>query len=196
MAKSNVHEDFDFDVTDVWTVDKETHKDFSSVAKKIGNVKSGLYHGTSYSNAGGIMADGVNVDSKARTGQMFGQGFYLASHSSKAVQYASDNFTKDEGDGIVFMIDAALGKTDEMKYGRPVNDEGNNDYRWSEEEQNKRKQLIKAGKPADTRWHLTSDSVTAKAGMTLDYDEYVVKDPSQLKITHIMRVKKRPKVAK
>jgi hypothetical protein len=51
----------------------------------------------------------------------------------------------------------------------------------------------KTGKELQDKWHYDHDSVTAKAGQSLDYDEFVVKDPSQLQIKKIVIVKKTPK---
>jgi hypothetical protein len=193
MNKTAVHDDFDYDVLEVYEIDKEPHKDFENTEKRINNVFKNVYHGTSFSNAGGILADGINTDSKARTGQMFGQGFYLASASSKAVQYASDNFSKNEGEGVVFLLDASMGKTTEMKYGRPANDDISR-VEWKDEIKKKKEEYEKnTGKTTNTYWHLEHDSVIAKAGMSLDHDEYVVKDSSQLRIKRIVHVKKKPK---
>lgn len=192
MAQTNFHDDFDYDVVGVWEVDKEPHKDFAATSKKIGNVKTGLYHGTTFASAGGILTDGVKLG-KERTGAMFGEGFYLASASSKAAQYASDKFSHEEGEGIVLMLDAALGQTTEMKYGRPGRDEMK--YTMQDEAGEKLRQEYKkkTGKNLTSKWHANYDSVTAKAGMALDYDEYVVKDPSQIQVKRIIHIRKKPK---
>jgi hypothetical protein len=193
MNKTAVHDDFDFEIVEAYEVDKEPHKDFSEVEKKINNVLRGVYHGTSFSNAAGIMADGVNTHSKSRTGQMFGEGFYIASASSKAVQYASDNFSKDEGEGVVFVLDVSLGKTSEMKYGRPVNDDLERNSWQDGITEMKEEYKKRTGVETNTRWHLDYDSVTAKAGQSLDHDEYVVKDGTQIQIKRIIHVRKKPK---
>jgi len=193
MKKTAFHEEFDFEVSAVYNIDKEPHKDFAKTSKKLGNVLEGVYHGTSYANAAGILSDGVRVDTEERTGSMFGRGFYLASASSKAAQYAGEKFSQHDGDGVVFMLNVALGKSKEMKYGRPEGD--NLKYRMLSPEE---KQMVedykkKTGKDLDDKWHYEHDSVTAKAGQALDYDEFVVKDPSQLQIKKIVIVKKTPK---
>lgn len=195
MNKTSFHDDFDFEIVNAWEVDKEPHKDFPKVEQKINHVIKGVYHGTTFANAGGILTDGVQVGAAERTGAMFGQGFYIASASSKAAQYASDNFSHEEGEGIVFVLDVALGNTQEMKFGRPSYDEMK--YRSFTEQEKKAMEDYKkrTGKPLTTKWHLNHDSVTAKAGMSLDYDEYVVKDGSQIQVKRIVHIRKKPKGA-
>jgi hypothetical protein len=189
MAATTVHEDFTFEVISAYRVDKQIHKDYHQVVKDLGNVKHGLYHGTSMANAAGILASGINDEAKSRTGQMFGAGFYLAASASKAAQYASDNFSKS-GYGVVFKMDVALGKAAEWKYGRPEGD----DFSSAEEED--REKIEKYAKEKDLkdrdvpRWHLTHDSVHAKKGLALNYDEVVVKSGQQINITEIIVIHK------
>lgn len=191
MKAATTHDDFTFEVVDAYTVDQQIHKDYPKKAKDIGNIKHGLYHGTSMANAAGILATGINTKGESRTGQMFGNGFYLASSASKAAQYASDNFSKS-GYGIVFKMDVALGKMAEWKYGRPEHDDMM--YNRDEETHKKIKQYAKKeGFERNyevPRWHLTHDSVWAKKGLALQHDEYVVKDGQQINITEMIIVHK------
>ena len=194
MAATTVHDDFTFEVVMAYRVDKQIHKDYHKVAKDLGNVKSGLYHGTSMANAAGILASGINDDADSRTGQMFGAGFYLASSASKAAQYASDNFSKS-GLGVVFKMDVALGKSAAWKYGRP---EGDDFHQASPEDRQKmadyaKKKGLKDEKSIVPRWHLTHDSVHAKKGLALQHDEFVVKSGQQINITEIIVVHKEGK---
>jgi len=193
MKAATTHDDFTFDVVAAYTVDRQIHKDYPAKAKEIGNVKHGLYHGTSMANAAGILATGINTKAESRTGAMFGNGFYLASSASKAAQYASDNFSKS-GLGVVFKMDVALGKTAEWKYGRPEHDS----FMYNRNEDEKKK-LAKYAKENGInaydapRWHLTHDSVHAKKGLSLQHDEVVVKDGQQINITEIIIVHKEEK---
>lgn len=195
MAKTAKHEEFDFEVLDVYEIDKEPREQFAEKAKQIGNVKS-LYHGTSYSGAGGILSTGIQIGEEHRTGAMFGQGFYMASDSSKAAQYAGENFSQNEGEGVVLMLQAALGKTKEMKYGQPQHDEVRFRQLSPEEQKMKDDYEKSTGKKLENLWHYDHDSVTARAGTSLMYDEYVVKDASQVQVTKVVIVKKTPKVKK
>jgi hypothetical protein len=190
MRAASTHDDFTFDVVGAYRVDRPIHKDYPEAAKGMGNVKHGLYHGTSLANAAGILASGFNMKAESRTGQMFGAGTYLASSASKAAQYASDNFSKS-GLGIVFKMDAALGKTAEWKYGRPEHDE----YYRAVDQEAFQKHAKKTGVDPDdvAGWHMTHDSVHAKKGLALEHDEMVVKNPSQINITEIIVVRKEEK---
>lgn len=188
LQATAVHDDFTFDVLGVYNLSRDIHKDFSTTAKQLGNIQKNLYHGTSLNNAAGILASGVNVDATSRTGQMFGNGFYLATSSSKAAQYASDTFSH-EGLGIIFRMDAALGKKAEWKYGRPMDDDAmyNRDHKVAKEIQ---KLAKKKGVFQIPVWHLDHDSVHAKKGMALQHDEYVVKNGNQIKINQVILIRK------
>ena len=191
MAATTVHDDFSFEVVAAYRVDKQIHKDYHKQAKDINHVKHGLYHGTSMANAAGIIATGINVAAKSRTGQMFGNGFYLASSASKAAQYASDNFSKS-GLGIVFKMDVALGNVKEMKYGRSENDKDpENEDEYSAIE--KRAKELGLSPREIPLWHLTHDSVHAKKGLSLNHDEFVIKDGQQININEIIVVHKTEK---
>lgn len=197
METTTVHDDFTFDIVSAYRVDKQIHKDYHTMAKDLGNIKHGLYHGTSMANAAGILASGIDTEADSRTGQMFGAGFYLASSASKAAQYASDNFSKS-GLGVVFKMDVALGKAAEWKYGRPNKDEY---YRASNEDRKKIEKYVKekglkgrSDRHLDIpRWHLTHDSVHAKKGLALQHDEFVVKSGQQINITEIIIIHKEEK---
>lgn len=192
MAKTAKHEEFDFEVLESYDIDKDPNEKFEATSKEIGNVKS-LYHGTSYSGAGGILSTGIQISDEHRTGAMFGQGFYMASDSSKAAQYAGENFSQHEGEGVVLMLNAALGKTKEMKYGQPQHDELSFRNLSPEEKTMQEEYEKKTGKKMKNLWHYDHDSVTARAGTSLMYDEYVVKDPSQVQVQKIVIIKKKPK---
>jgi hypothetical protein len=194
MKSATTHDDFTFEVVAAYNIDKQVHKDFAKKAKEIGNIKHGLYHGTSMSNAAGILATGINTKGDSRTGAMFGNGFYLASSASKAAQYASDDFSKS-GYGVVFKMDVALGKAAEWKYGRPERD----DFMRNHDEKTQKALKDYAEKEGFERtyevprWHLTHDSVHAKKGLALLHDEYVVKAGSQIDIKEIIIVHKEEK---
>jgi hypothetical protein len=194
MEKTTVHDDFTFEVVAAYRVDKQIHDEFPQKAKELGNIKRGVYHGTSLANAAGILANGIDTESESRTGQMFGAGFYLAASASKAAQYASDNFSKS-GFGVVFKMDVALGKTKEWKYGRPEKDS----FSYADQEDRKKVQKYHKEKglkndPYDIPlWHLSHDSIHAKKGLALQHDEFVVKSGQQINITEIILVHKEPK---
>ena len=191
MAETTVHDDFTFEVVAAYRVDKQIHDEFPKKAKELGNIKRGVYHGTSLANAAGILAKGINTEAESRTGQMFGAGFYLAASASKAAQYASDNFSKT-GFGVVFKMDVALGKNSEWKYGRPRSDSyysANEDDRKQIEQYHKKNKL-KIRDYDVPLWHLTHDSIHARKGLALQHDEFVVKSGQQVNITEIILVHK------
>jgi hypothetical protein len=192
LAAGATHDEFTFEVIDAYKISRQIHKDYDKTSGRIGNIRKGVYHGTSVSNAAGLLATGVNIGGEHRTGAMFGTGFYLAESSSKAAQYASDNFSH-EGLGIIFKIDVALGKNQEWKYGRPHKDEYPKDINVAKAREKYAKESGFESKSDVPVWHLTHDSVTAKAGMALKFDEFVVKNGNQIKIDTVILIKKEKK---
>lgn len=193
LQAGSTHDEFTFEVVDAYNIDRPIHKDYQVIAGKLGNVKHNLYHGTSLSNAAGILATGINTAAFSRTGQMFGAGFYLAESSSKAAQYASDNFSH-AGFGVIFKMDAVLGKTADWKYGRPESD-----YFYKIKDPKIREKLMKLSEKTGIdasdlpAWHLRYDSVTAHKGMALRHDEVVIKNGNQINITKVILIRKRLK---
>lgn len=194
MAATTVHDDFTFEVVAAYRVDKQIHEHYHKKAEELGNIKRGVYHGTSLANAAGILAKGIDTESDSRTGQMFGAGFYLAASASKAAQYASDNFSKS-GFGVVFKMDVALGKNAVWKYGRPEKDQ----LEYADQESQKKVQEYHKSNKLKKRpyevpvWHTTHDSIHAKKGLALQHDEFVVKSGQQVNITEIILVHKEKK---
>jgi len=95
---------------------------------------------------------------------------------------------------VVFKLDAALGKSAEWKYGRPEQD---NMMRAPDDVRKKLDEYAKKEGFKNSydvpRWHLTHDSIQAKKGLALQFDETVVRSGQQINITEIIIVHKEAK---
>lgn len=76
------------------------------------------YHGTSYRSSQLIVGKSgqFKVTRQVNAGRMLGDGVYLASESSKSVQYASRSYGRNNASGVLFICEASLGKVKASKY--------------------------------------------------------------------------------
>lgn len=98
-------------------------EDFQAIDKARNNTGF-YYHGTSYISAqkiigqsGGFKVFSSNSNAKGVrvTGRMLGDGVYLASESSKSMQYAGrGSFSRGNDRGVLFLCKASLGKVVEL----------------------------------------------------------------------------------
>ncbi len=96
-------------------------KSFDETAKKIGNVRDDLWHGTKASNLLSILKNGLIIqpqNSAHCTGRMFGNGIYTSLQSSKALNYATGFWNASGAKNqrtFMFLTEAALGKMHQPK---------------------------------------------------------------------------------
>lgn len=90
---------------------------FEEASKRIGNVRSDLWHGTKASNLLSILKNGLIIPPQSSahcTGRMFGNGIYTSLQSSKALNYATDFWNSSGAKSqrtFMFLTEVALGKT-------------------------------------------------------------------------------------
>lgn len=94
---------------------------FDEAAKRLGNVREDLWHGTKASNLLSILRGGLIIppaSSAHCTGRMFGNGIYTSLQSTKALNYATDFWNKSGAKNqrtFMFLCQAALGKIHQPK---------------------------------------------------------------------------------
>lgn len=85
---------------------------FAAAGQKYGNEMSRpTYHGTHYGAARPITSTGFIVPKTAKAGRMMGDGVYLATNSSKSVQYLGSNFGRGSDRGVLLQTRAYMGVT-------------------------------------------------------------------------------------
>lgn len=92
-------------------------KEFQQIDKERNNTGF-YYHGTSYRSSQLIVGKSgqFKVTRQVNAGRMLGDGVYLASESSKSVQYASSSYGRNNASGVLFICEASLGKVKESRY--------------------------------------------------------------------------------
>jgi poly [ADP-ribose] polymerase len=121
-------------MTRLYEVEVEAMKiRFEQGAKRIGNVRNDLWHGTKASNLLSILKNGLVIppsNAAHCTGRMFGNGIYTSLQSTKALNYATDFWNrsgKANQRTFMFPCDVALGKTYEPhSYGGQFPAKGTN----------------------------------------------------------------------
>ena len=146
-----------------------------------------LWHGTAMTNVVGILTNGLCINPiipVAITGKMFGQGLYFANVPTKSAGYLRIS----SGIGAMFLCEVALGNMYELKQSQPV--------------------VLPSGKHSvkglgrftpDTETYFNiNDDVTVPLGkiqevkddqLSLQYDEFIVYDQSQVKLKYLVLVK-------
>lgn len=144
-----------------------------------------LWHGTRLANAVGILTTGfcINPTGVLTHGKMFGNGIYFANASTKSAGYLGLN---GNGVGIMFLCEVALGNMYEKTHSEQV-------------------VTLPTGKHStkgvgtscpNTQTHIEIDDVTVPIGnlissgttSSLLYDEFVVYDPTQIKMRYAVLV--------
>lgn len=121
------HKDFTTKVHGVYRVKRiASEEKFQKINDDINN--SGFfYHGTSFDTSQKILGEsgGFKVfksKDKIKTGSMLGHGIYLASNSSKSMQYVGSGF-RSGARGVLFLCKASLGNVKESNVkGASYND--------------------------------------------------------------------------
>ena len=97
--------------------DSPMESSFQAAKKSVGGRSRTLYHGTDFTSGTLISRDQFRLK-KVKAGRMFGDGVYLAEHSSKSAQYLADRFTRHNARGVVFSCEAALGTIGYSRHGK------------------------------------------------------------------------------
>ncbi|KAG8455589.1 hypothetical protein GDO86_001694 [Hymenochirus boettgeri] len=151
-----------------------------------------LWHGSRLTNWVGILSQGLRVAPPEApvTGYMFGKGIYFADVSSKSANYC---FTShDKNVGILLLSEVALGECNELiaaDYDAQKKLKGKNSTkglgRLIADPQNSTMldgALIPMGPLKET-------GLANKDGYTLNYNEYIVYDPHQVRMKYLLQVR-------
>lgn len=160
-SHGNTHS-FKIDVKNIYSVDSMTGYDKFN-PKNVQTME--LFHGTRKENVLGIMQKGILIKPKnaAHTGSMFGNGAYFANCSTKSAQYTDDFMNYRNQDQYIFVCEVATGKIKEYDSAQPSLCAAPRGY----------------------------NSVKGCKGNHLRYDEYIVYNTNQVKITHIVEFQKK-----
>merc|ERR1719391_685984 len=175
------------EVMDVFRLNKHQESD---KFRDVGNKRL-LYHGSRISNWAGILGQGLRIAPPEApvTGYMFGKGVYFADMSSKSANYCFTNRTNNIG--LLMICEVALGKQNKLvnaDYNADKLPKGfNSVVGLGKREPAKLETMpsgvqIPLGPPKNT-------NVENKGGYTLQYNEFIVYDTSQIKMKYLAKIK-------
>ncbi|XP_041431470.1 poly(ADP-ribose) polymerase 2 S homeolog isoform X2 [Xenopus laevis] len=151
-----------------------------------------LWHGSRLTNWVGILSQGLRVAPPEApvTGYMFGKGIYFADVSSKSANYCFSS--RDKNVGVLLLSEVALGECNELLaadcdaqkkikskhstkgLGRSIPDP--------------KKSIIHEGAVVPLG-PLMDTGLTNDGGYTLNYNEYIVYDPHQVRMKYLLQVR-------
>jgi len=95
-----------YEVSGLYRVENSRYNNWAPTSD---NVQGHLYHGTDMRAVALILQNHFRVMSRAKTGRAFGDGIYFSDCGSKAAQYISGRFGRDNSEGCLFICEADMG---------------------------------------------------------------------------------------
>nr|XP_020013979.1 poly [ADP-ribose] polymerase 2 isoform X1 [Castor canadensis] len=182
------HSDYTMTLLDVFEVEKEGEKE--AFREDLHN-RMLLWHGSRLSNWVGILSQGLRIAPPEApiTGYMFGKGIYFADMSSKSANYCFASRLKNTG--LLLLSEVALGQCNELLEANPKAEgllQGKHSTKG-------------LGKMAPSPAHFVilngstvplgpaSDTgILNREGYTLNYNEFIVYNPNQVRMRYLLKV--------
>ncbi|KAE8633932.1 hypothetical protein XENTR_v10002155 [Xenopus tropicalis] len=150
-----------------------------------------LWHGSRLTNWVGILSQGLRVAPPEApvTGYMFGKGIYFADVSSKSANYCFSS--RDKNVGVLLLSEVALGESNELLAA---------DYDAQKKLKSKHSTKGLGRSIPDPKNSITHDGAVVPLGplidtgmtndsdYTLNYNEYIVYDPHQVRMKYLLQV--------
>ncbi|XP_072479132.1 poly [ADP-ribose] polymerase 2 isoform X2 [Notamacropus eugenii] len=183
------HNDYTMTLLDVFEVEKEGENE--AFRKDLPN-RMLLWHGSRLANWVGILSHGLRIAPPEApiTGYMFGKGIYFADMSSKSANYCFASRLKDVG--LLLLSEVALGECNELL-------EANPEAAGLLQGKHSTKGMGKMA-PSPSH-HVTLNGTTVplgpasdtgvlnSQGYTLNYNEFIVYDPSQVRMRYLLKIR-------
>ncbi|XP_055393185.1 poly [ADP-ribose] polymerase 2 isoform X1 [Bubalus kerabau] len=182
------HSDYTMTLLDVFEVEKEGEKE--AFREDLRN-RMLLWHGSRLSNWVGILSHGLRIAPPEApiTGYMFGKGIYFADMSSKSANYCFATRLKDTG--LLLLSEVALGQCNELLGANPEA-EGLLQGKHSTKGLGKMApspacaitlngSTVPLGPASDT-------GILNPEGYTLNYNEFIVYNPNQVRMRYLLKV--------
>ncbi|XP_034267390.1 poly [ADP-ribose] polymerase 2 isoform X2 [Pantherophis guttatus] len=149
-----------------------------------------LWHGSRLGNWAGILSQGLRVAPPEApvTGYMFGKGIYFADMSSKSANYCFA--TREKDIGFLLLSEVALGECNELL-------EANPEAEKLPVSKHSTKGLGKIAPSGRVSLHgaivpvgpAKETGISNSNGYTLNYNEFVVYDPCQVRMKYLLKVR-------
>ncbi|XP_060636115.2 poly [ADP-ribose] polymerase 2 [Anolis sagrei] len=185
------HQDYTMTLLEVFVLKKENADSDSVFCSDLPN-RMLLWHGSRLGNWAGILSQGLRVAPPEApvTGYMFGKGIYFADMSSKSANYCFA--TREKDIGLLLLSEVALGECNELL-------EANHEAEKLLVGKHSTKGLGKLA-PSPTNNVTLHGSVVPLGpaidtgvvnphGYTLNYNEFIVYDPRQVRMKYLLKVR-------
>ncbi|XP_053115010.1 poly [ADP-ribose] polymerase 2 isoform X2 [Hemicordylus capensis] len=184
------HKDYTMTLMEAFVLNKENSGPDLAFRSDLPN-RMLLWHGSRLGNWAGILSQGLRVAPPEApvTGYMFGKGIYFADMSSKSANYC---FTTREKDiGLLLLSEVALGESNELLQANPEAEK-------LLASKHSTKGLGKLAPSPANRATLhgaivpmgpaVETGVVNPQGYTLNYNEFIVYDPRQVRMKYLLKV--------
>lgn len=179
-------------IVNIYEIDKPKERQAYRKWNGLHN-KQLLWHGTRMANAVGILTTGMRINPVGvpTTGKMFGNGLYFANASTKSAGYMG---LTQRGVGMMFLCEVALGNMYERYQSEHVTKlpDGKHSTKGVGISQPNTDTHVMIGDVTVPIGKLESSS-TSTSGKSLQYDEFIVYDTSQIKMKYAVVVDYQPK---
>ncbi|XP_060112277.1 poly [ADP-ribose] polymerase 2 [Heteronotia binoei] len=179
------HKDYTMTLLEAFVLDKESSAFRSDLPNRML-----LWHGSRLGNWAGILSRGLRVAPPEApvTGYMFGKGIYFADMSSKSANYCFA--TRERDVGLLLLSEVALGECNELL-------EANPEAMNLPPNKHSTKGLGKLAPANSTTLHgaavplgpVEETGVVNPSGYTLNYNEFIVYDPQQVRMKYLLKVR-------
>ncbi|XP_040082996.1 poly [ADP-ribose] polymerase 2 [Oryx dammah] len=182
------HSDYTMTLLDVFEVEKEGEKE--AFREDLHN-RMLLWHGSRLSNWVGILSHGLRIAPPEApiTGYMFGKGIYFADMSSKSANYCFATRLKDIG--LLLLSEVALGQCNELLGANPEAEEllqGKHSTKGLGKMAPSPACAITLNGSTVPLGPASDTGILNPEGYTLNYNEFIVYNPNQVRMRYLLKV--------
>ncbi|XP_027698752.1 poly [ADP-ribose] polymerase 2 isoform X2 [Vombatus ursinus] len=183
------HNDYTMTLLDVFEVEKEGENE--AFKKDLPN-RMLLWHGSRLGNWVGILSHGLRIAPPEApiTGYMFGKGIYFADMSSKSANYCFASRLKDVG--LLLLSEVALGEYNELLEANPEAAgllQGKHSTKGMGKMAPNPSHYVTLNGTTVPLGPASNTGVLNPQGYTLNYNEFIVYDPSQVRMRYLLKIR-------
>ncbi|XP_043840434.1 poly [ADP-ribose] polymerase 2 isoform X2 [Dromiciops gliroides] len=183
------HNDYTMTLLDVFEVEKEGENE--AFRKDLPN-RMLLWHGSRLGNWVGILSHGLRVAPPEApiTGYMFGKGIYFADMSSKSANYCFASRLKDVG--LLLLSEVALGECNELLAANPEAGgllQGKHSTKGMGRMAPNPSHYVTLNGSTVPLGPASDTGILNPQGYTLNYNEFIVYDPSQVRMRYLLKIR-------
>lgn len=185
---ASTHNDYTMSILDMFSVDRQG--EVGGFLSQIHN-KTLLWHGSRLSNWVGILSQGLRVAPPEApiTGYMFGKGIYFADMSSKSANYC---FTNQRSNiGLLLLSEVALGDCNELRdadYEAHKLPAGKHSTKGLGQTGPNPTNAVSLNGVTVPMGPVSRTGVGKQGSYSLLYNEFIVYDPSQVRMRYLLKV--------